>query len=205
MKRRYLLVLISLFALVGCRQTSDFDSQEPTAVEVEESTAEAPSAEEADDPEAAAPITEETIGEFSIYLVRGEISAQQMMETDLDDLEVESTPILSVDELVSYTAKTHSIELTDAAYEKISGAEVDLIGTPFVVFVGKEPIYAGAFWATFLSSIFDGIVIDILPAMDKRPIRIQLGYPESLALFTGEDLRSDARIIRSLEAAGKLK
>jgi len=112
---------------------------------------------------------QESLGEFAIFLVRGGISAQQMMAIDLDDLEVESNPILSVDDLVSYTEKTHSLELTDAAYVKITGLETTLVATTFVVYVGREPIYAGAFWATYFSSSFDGIVIDILPALNKHP------------------------------------
>jgi len=181
-KYRYLPVLIALYTLAGCIGTSDIGSEEPILEKVKESA-----------------------GEFAIFSVRGGISAQQMMTTDIDDLEVESNPILSVDDLVSYTEKTHSLELTDAAYEKITGLETTLVATTFVVYVGREPIYAGAFWATYFSSSFDGIVIDILPALNKHPIRIQLGYPESLELFEGEDLRSDPRILLSLDAAGKLK
>lgn len=150
-------------------------------------------------------VSKEPLGEFAIYTVRGGISAQQMMETDLNDLEVEDIAIISDSEIVSYTEKTHSIELTDAAYEKLARLEIELIRAPFVVYVGREPIYGGAFWVSYLSSSFDGIVIDLLPVMDKHPIRIQLGYPESLELFVGEDLRSDSRILRSLDAAGILQ
>ncbi len=201
----YLVALIYLCVLAGCRGTSDMVSVEPITEKVGESPAQVPTAEDIEEPATEAPATEEPVGEFAIFLVRGAISAQQMMATDLDDLEVENNPILCVDDIVTYTEKTHSLELTDAAYEKITGMETALIGTPFVVYVGREPVYAGAFWATYISMSFDGIVIDILPAMEKHPIRIQLGYPESLEIFSGEDLRSDARILHSLDAAGKLK
>ena len=51
----------------------------------------------------------------------------------------------------------------------------------------------------------DGIVIDTLPAQAGSPLsRLQLGYPESPELFTGEDLRDDTRIRQSLQEAGKL-
>ena len=203
MKRRYLLVLISLCTLAGCGQPLDFVSEESVAEvvkEVGELATEAPISKEAEKATA-----EDPAGEFSIYIVREGISVQQMMENDLGDLEVENTPIISVEGLISYTEKTHSIELTDAAYEDFVRLEVPVNGLPFVVYVGREPVYGGAFWATYSSLSFSGIVIETLPAMDKRPIRIQLGYPESLDLFTGKDLRSDSRILLSLDAAGKLR
>jgi hypothetical protein len=53
---------------------------------------------------------------------------------------------------------------------------------------------------------YSGIVIDTLSAqMDNPTIRLQLGYPESPEFFEGEDLRSDPRILLSLEDAGKLR
>jgi len=76
---------------------------------------------------------------------------------------------------------------------------------PFVVCVNRQPIYGGAFWVSYSSESFHGIVIDTLYAQQNQPIRIQLGYPESPELFAGEDRRSDPRILQSLEQAGKLK
>jgi hypothetical protein len=190
-----LMCITVVFSVLLAACGSTYYATETPVTEARMASEETPEVEKAQKP----------VGEFAIYAVGGGISAQQMMETDLDDLEVENNPVLSVDDIVTYTEKTHSIELTDAAYEKISGSEIDLIGTPFVVFVGREPIYAGVFWAAYLSRSFDGIVIDILPAMDKRPIRIQLGYPESLELFIGDDLRSDSRILLSIDAVSKLK
>lgn len=175
MKKQLLFTIIFISLLTGCRQSSDFAS-------------------------------EGTVGEFSIYLVKQKISAQQMMEIDLSELELGDTPILSVDDIVAYTGETHEIDLTDSAYERIAGLEVPVTtGIPFVVCIGRESIYGGAFWVSYSSVSFNGIVIDTLPAMEKRPIRIQLGYPKSPELFVGEDLRSDARILQSLKGTGKLK
>ena len=109
-------------------------------------------------------------------------------------------PILSADDVVSYDWATHEMTLTDAAYERLARLRVPVApGIPFVVCVGREPIYRGEFWSSFSSATFDGIVIDVLPATDKQPVRIQLGYPESPDLFTGEDLRADPRIFQSLK------
>lgn len=147
------------------------------------------------------------VGDFSIYLVKQGVSAQQMMEMDLSQLELEEVPILSIDDIVTYTWETHEIELTDSARERIAHLEVPLTtGAPFVVCVGGERVYGGAFWVSWSSMSFNGIVIDTLFArMDGHPIRIQLGYPESPELFVGEDLRSDSRVLQSLKDAGKLR
>ncbi|MBN1813999.1 MAG: hypothetical protein JXA14_19335 [Anaerolineae bacterium] len=149
----------------------------------------------------------DTVGAFSIYLVKPGVSAQQMMETDLSQLELEAAPILSIDDIVTYTWETHEIELTNSARERLARLEVPVTtGVPFVVCVGDERIYGGAFWVSWSSMSFEGIVIDTLFAqMDNQPIRIQLGYPESPELFEGTDLRSDPRILQSLRSAGKLK
>jgi len=143
-------------------------------------------------------------GEFAIYLLAQRISAGEISETDLSDLELEDEPILAVDDIVSYVEETHRIELTASAYERIWQLEVPTSGIPFVVCVGRDPIYGGAFWVGYSSMGFDGVVIDTLPASRQKPIQIQLGYPSG-SFFSGEDPRSNPRILRSLEQAGKLK
>jgi hypothetical protein len=149
----------------------------------------------------------ESPGEFAIYLVDLDqgMSAQDALQVNLSELELEDTPILAIDDIISYDWETHAITLTDAAYERLAQLQVPVApGVPFVVCVGNEPIYRGAFWAIYSSASFDGIAI-VLPPVKELPIRIQLGYPESLELFAGEDLRSDPRIFQALTEAGKLE
>ena len=141
---------------------------------------------------------------FAIYLIKGGISDPQL---DLTQFELEPTPFLSLDDILAYTWETHEIELTDAARQRVAQLEVPLsTGVPFVVCVGAARIYPGAFWVSYSSMSYSGIVIDTLFAqMDNGVIRLQLGYPESPELFAGEDLRSDPRILQSLKDAGKLR
>lgn len=143
---------------------------------------------------------------FAIYLVDEETPAAELAETALENLKLEDTPILSAADVVAYTRESHQVELTPAAYERLVAFfdTLPVIGRPFVVCVGAQRIYAGAFWTPLSSLSFDGIVIEFLPN-NTHTIRIQLGYPESPDLFRGFDLRSDPRILRSLEEAGKLK
>jgi hypothetical protein len=153
------------------------------------------------------PSPQSETGEFSIYLVMQEISSEMILEADLDQLELEEVPILSLADITAYTWETHEMELTPSAYARLAELQFSAkrgAGWPFVICVGSERVYGGAFWTSYSSAVFGGIVIDVYPAEKYRPVRIQLGYP-SAEWFTGEDLRSDPRIFQSLEEAGKLR
>jgi len=144
---------------------------------------------------------------FSIYLLADEIPATELLPVDLNDLDLQEEPILSSDDIITYSWARHEIELTAEAYERIQELftlPAKVRGIPFVVCVGADRIYAGAFWAPVSSISFDGVVICQPFDAGKRIIRIGLGYPCPEAL-TGKDPRSDQRILQSLGAAGKLK
>lgn len=144
---------------------------------------------------------------FSIHLLADEVPAIELSIVDLNGLELLEAPILSDDDIITYSKTRHEMELTAEAYERIGQLftlPAKVRGIPFVVCVGPDRIYAGAFWTPVSSITFDGVVICQPFDLDKRVIRIGLGYP-CLEAFTGKDPRSDERILRSLEAAGKLK
>ena len=143
------------------------------------------------------------VGRFAIYLTSQEISAAWLSQTDLISLELEKEPIISSDDILGYTKASHEINLTSSAIKRINQLSVPVDGRGFVVSVGSERIYGGAFWTLASSLIFDGVVIEA-PLVNES-MRIQLGYPESLDVFKGEDPRSDVRIMQALEQAGKLE
>jgi hypothetical protein len=98
------------------------------------------------------------------------------------------------------------MELTATAYRRIQELfpiPVKVNGIPFMVTVGSEPIYAGAFWTPLSSLSFDGVVIMQPFSPDETVIQIALGYPGSDATTRG-DPRSDPRVMEALRAAGKL-
>jgi phosphate transport system substrate-binding protein len=143
---------------------------------------------------------------FAIYLVDRETSAAQLSKIALQNLELEETPILSADDVVAYVWESHEVELTPSAYDRLFefSDSMSTSGRPFVVCVGSQRVYAGAFWMPFSSQSFDGAAVVLGPS-DARTIRIQPGYPESPDLFLWLDPRSNPRILRSLGEAGKLK
>jgi hypothetical protein len=108
-----------------------------------------------------------------------------------------------MDDILSYTRTTHEIQLTESGYQKINQLSFPTNGIPFVVCIDDEPVYLGAFWPLYSSLSYDGVVI-IAPVMKNRIIQIALGYPGEFD-FTGDDPRSNPRLMEVLESAGKLK
>jgi hypothetical protein len=140
---------------------------------------------------------------FAIYLLAENISPQ--IPADLNLTELDRPPLLSSNDIVSYTEATHEIEMTQKGYEAIAALNLPVTGLSFAVCVNGQPIYAGSFWPGYSSLSFDGIVIDpILASVENPVIRIKLGYPGS-DFFDQVDPRSDLRILQALDKAGKLR
>jgi hypothetical protein len=143
---------------------------------------------------------------FAIYLTATATPPAQ--NAALTDIEIAGTPLVSGADIVAYSADTHEIELTAAAYSRIVALEVPVDGRPFVVCIDRRPTYAGAFWTPASSVSFDGVIImkPLSPetASDRYVIRLELGYP-GLDWFTGDDPRSDPAALEALERAGKLR
>ncbi len=142
-------------------------------------------------------------GDFAIYLLAGKRSVAGLSGADLRALQLEERPVLSRADITAYARATHEITLTAEAAARIEQLPIPGggPGLPFVVCVGSERIYAGAFWSPLSSLSYDGIAIEVLPER-RGPLRIQLGYPESPAFFRGVDLRADPRILQALDQAG---
>ncbi len=109
---------------------------------------------------------------------------------------------LSIDDITAYDPATHEMSLTQEAAARLAALTPPTSGLPFVVCVGSEAIYRGAFWPSYSSQSYDGVVIDPILA-GQGAVRIELGYPSG-GFFSGEDPRADRRILEALERAGKL-
>ena len=144
---------------------------------------------------------------FAIYLLAQDVPTSELSQIDINQLILESKPIISVDDIISYGKTDHVMQLTQAAYirvQKIFPMPVKVDGLPFVVCVGKERIYTGAFWTPVSSISYDGFVIMQPFAAKETTIQIVLGYPVP-DVFKGYDPRADSRIMKALEQDGKLK
>ncbi len=139
---------------------------------------------------------------FAIYLTKEDIPPTQMEA--LSHVNIAEQPIISIEDVITYNAQTHEIELTDTAFERISQLEVPVSGKSFLVCIDKEPVYWGAFWTPLSSMSFDGVTIWKPPgSQEPKVITLELGYP-SPSFYSGEDPRNNVVIMKSLEQAGKL-
>ena len=144
---------------------------------------------------------------FAIFLLAQAIPVRELAKIDLGQLVLETGPIIASDDIVSYAKTSHSLELTPAALtrlQQIFPIPVELDGIPFVVCVGQERIYAGAFWTPRSAINYDGVVIKQSFDAQQTSLQIALGYPVT-EVFTGNDPRADPRIIKALEQDKKLK
>ena len=139
---------------------------------------------------------------FAIYLTKGDIPPAQMQA--LSHVDIAEQPVIAMNDIITYNAKTHEITLTASAYGRISSLEVPVRGKSFVVCVDRKLIYWGAFWTPISSISFDGVTIwKPLSSQEPKVIKLELGYPSS-SFYGGEDPRNNAEVMESLERAGKL-
>lgn len=140
---------------------------------------------------------------FAIYLLKDNIPVSQMDAQSHYNLA--DTPLISIDDIVSYDGNLHRIELTPEAFERINQLDVPVAGLPFIVCVDKQMIYWGAFWTPISSISFSGVTIllDKIAGM-QNIIYLSLGYPDPF-YFKGSEPRSNQQIMDALQKAGKLK
>jgi hypothetical protein len=137
---------------------------------------------------------------FGIYLTANDVSIDSL--AILSYIEPADEPLISLSDIYSYSSEAHEIELTTAAADRIQ--QINLSGKAFVVCVDHQPVYSGAFMSAYFSRTFDGVVI-MWPLVNNngKTIRIDLGYPGE-KYFTGEDQRSDPKILECLDQHNKL-
>jgi len=139
---------------------------------------------------------------FAIYLTRDDVPPEQMEV--LSYIGIEDKPVISVADIVRYHPRTHQMELTTSAFERISRLEVPVRGKSFVVCVDRAPVYWGAFWTPVSSMSFNGVTIwKPLGTQGPQAITLELGYPSS-SFYRGEDPRNSPEVMDSLKEAGKL-
>lgn len=136
---------------------------------------------------------------FAIVLVKG-VKTGDAIKSKIEDLQLETEPVLTDRDLISYKWKDHELELRQGfdLYKLLGRVPTD--GLPFVVIADDKRVYLGAFW-TSISSVSASIPVILDP---KKVIKIYEGYPGKL---TNDQLdpRSDKRIYNALKSIGKIK
>jgi hypothetical protein len=160
-------------------------------------------------------------GEFSIYLLtedsRWKLDYGQIEEDDLEQLELEDEPLLSIEDIDYYDFTTHYIYLNEdfeslrqrhglAEYFEISGAPFVVVAGDIRRYLGRFPTPASSSWPpdcpTLVASDVSGTYRLPDNALWMAPSPSVLLSSSSLG---GYDVRNDWRIRQVLEQAGKLR
>lgn len=132
---------------------------------------------------------------FALYLVKTQ-------HADLAATKLESRPLLTEQDVVSYDWQTHALTLTEAGVKKLRSVQVEVFGKRFVIVADGRRCYKGALWTQLSSISHDRPVIEV---DDQEGVfKIQRAYPTG-EFAVGEDPRSDPRILRTLTALDKIK
>jgi hypothetical protein len=144
--------------------------------------------------------------EFALYLLREPADLKQKYHAlDISKLKRPAgEPLISAKDVAHYQKDRHEIGIYYTAGLRLKTKVVDLRGKPFAIFIGDEPIYAGAFWPSNLSQSYDGVIIDPFDFQGDFPIlKLRFGYPNE-KFTTMPDPRADARVFKAFEDAGML-
>lgn len=138
--------------------------------------------------------------DISIYLVK-DLSTKEAMSKKIDDLPLETVPILTDKEIDRYNWKDHTIYFKDGfSLEQELEGKVPLDGKPFVLVVDGTRIYLGSFWSMISSLYFPDVpTINSVWAgkVDNNTYTIRYGLEQ-------DDPREDKRIYEALKSMGKL-
>jgi hypothetical protein len=140
---------------------------------------------------------------FAIVLVKG-VKTGDAIKSKIEDLQLETQPVLTDNDLISYKWKEHELELRQDFDFNGSLGTVPLDGLPFIVIANDKRVYLGAFW-TPISSISSSIpTVMVMPpqyTIGSR-IRIQDGYPGEIN--SKSDPRSNQIIYNALRSVEKI-
>jgi hypothetical protein len=143
---------------------------------------------------------ERAVNEFSIYLVK-DLSTTEAMSKKLDDLPLETIPVLTDKEFKTYNWTEHEFTMKEGiSLEGKLEAKVPASGKPFVVVVGNERIYLGTFWSASSSQFLD---LDI-PMISSIWFK---GYDNDMYKIRSgkiQDPRDDTKIFEALKGLGKV-
>ena len=140
---------------------------------------------------------------FAIFLVKREQTGNAI-NIKIEDLQLETQPVLTDKDLKIYKWKDHSLELRrDFDFSGLLDY-VPLSGLPFVVVANDERVYLGAFWTPISSQTAPIPSVMVLPMSPQNTIHIIAGYPDKTT-NSQSDPRSDQLIYDALKSVGKLK
>lgn len=138
--------------------------------------------------------------DIAIHLLADDtLTAVDAYNIDLDSLTLMEEPLLSVDEIKTYTWSDHSFSVETKAHNRLKRYEesgVSTFGLPFVVVASGERVYLGGLWPSYSSYAPPFPQIWVIPLI----LKIREASGEDIP-----DVRNDSRIYEELKAAGVLR
>ncbi|MDR3601757.1 MAG: hypothetical protein P4L49_14950 [Desulfosporosinus sp.] len=146
----------------------------------------------------------EASNHFAIFLVKREQTGNAI-NAKIEDLQLETQPVLTDKDLKVYKWKEHILELRkDFDFNKVLDY-VPLSGLPFVVVANDQRVYLGTFWTAISSQIPSLPSVMVLPMSPQNTIHIIAGYHPSNTTNSQFDPRSNQLIHDALKSVGKIK
>lgn len=144
--------------------------------------------------------SDNTKQDISIYLVK-DLSTKEAMSRKIDDLTLETVPVLTDNEIETYNWEEHTFYTKDGfnLEQKLEG-KVPLDGKPFVFVVDGTRIYLGSFWTPISSLYFP----DIPTINSVWSGKIENNTYTIRYEFEKHDPREDKRIYEALKSMKKL-
>jgi hypothetical protein len=139
-------------------------------------------------------------GSFAIYTLQDTtMSVAEAAARDLSGLALADAPFVTANDILEYSWSRQSWSITAdlrARLEELARKPYQSAGIPFVVVVGEERVYLGAFWYWYSSTV-PSVPHIMLPLVGP----VELKGP---SLGGAVDRRIDPRVRDSLRAAGVL-
>ncbi|TFE25243.1 hypothetical protein [Cohnella luojiensis] len=144
---------------------------------------------------------ENAVNEFSIHLVK-DLSITEAMSKKLNDLPLETIPVLTDKEIRTYNWKEHEFTMKEgiSLEEKLEGIIPGSGGKPFVVVVGIERIYLGSFWSNSSSQFY---AFDI-PRISSMWLKRSDNDIYKINHGKNQNPRGDTKIFEALKGLGKI-
>ena len=136
-----------------------------------------------------------------IYALKSFQLVPQKCQVDPATAVLQDVPVISNDEILTYSRGNHLFSLTDGGKQ-----DTEQFNTyhAFAVTVNKEVIYYG-FYKPFTSSSSCDHSITMYISFPSRTLVMNLGYPSPMPGIAIDDQRNNATLLAALNAQGKLR
>ena len=144
-------------------------------------------------------------GEIELYLLASyETSDSTNFQIIESTAHIQSKPLLSYSDFISYNPEKYTFKISDIAKIKIKELDHRLNGLAFALTADNKIIYTGYFWPGYSSMSCDWIVIDPIMINEENKMIVRLGYPGPIQGINIPDNRNDRRLLEIFRRDNKL-